>query len=244
MNPFVNNLTFFSTIQSAFCSFGTFNGLLYLLHRAISRVSRGKGKLLKYYLVCQPVKNNSVLKKNRGKSITTKLVTSEDPIVKKFPRTKEVIDMRFDQGDICVCAFKNDTFYGYLWISLDTYHEDEVNCIYNTLPKEKTSWDYDVYIEPRYRLTPTFAKLWDTANEFLTKRKINFTVSRISAYTPHSLRSHSHLDASVVGTALFFSIPYMQIMFASCPPFISFSSNSPPTLTIDIEKKLAIKHTK
>jgi len=71
------------------------------------------------------------------------------------------------QGAICLGAFKNDELLGYAWILLGTYEEDEVRCFFVPMPEGESAWDFDIYLDPKYRIGFAFPRLWDEVNTYL-----------------------------------------------------------------------------
>lgn len=120
-------------------------------------------------------------------------------------------------------AFKDQQFIGFIWLVFDCYQEDEVRAHFIPSPIENTAWDFDIYINPDFRLGMTFACLWDEANNFLMMNKRNWTYSRISAFNTESLKSHSYLGAKSFGSALFFCTKKWQITIATLFPYFHLS---------------------
>ncbi len=203
---------------------GWFNASLYVLNRLLSIVSHHRIRLYKYYLIAQPVANESLLPSNRKSRVTIREINEKDEIIQNFPRPINVIHNRFKSGARCLVAIKDNEFIGFLWFLLDSYQEDEVRARYTPFPSEKTAWDFDVYVAPNFRLSRTFAHLWSEANNILRERKIIWSCSRISAFNNNSLRSHKCLGARFLGSALFVCIGKWQLSFASIYPYFHISS--------------------
>ena len=225
-------------LRSTFETFGFVNGMLYFIDRSLARISYNRIRLFKYYLVIQTVPESPLLSPRRGKSISIRRITAEESEVVDFPRPRHVIESRYKQNGYCLAAFKDHEIVGYLWLNFTAYEEDEVRSRFIPLPQRKAVWDYDVYVKPRYRLSPIFARLWDEANRLLRERKIKWTISRISAFNPGSISSHARMDSIRVGFAVFICVGNAQFMIASVYPYVHIScrKTSYPHIYLNAEK--------
>lgn len=205
-------------------SIGWTDGCIYLAARAIQALSGGRAELRKYYFVSQPVAAAPLLPKNRGASIVVELIDRRHPLVSAFPRPSQVIAERFDNNATCFIATKNGEFVGFLWLQAGSYREDEVRCLFTPLPAERAIWDFDVHIEPSYRSSFAFARLWDTANQYLRDRGVCWSVSRISAFNAGSINAHARLGAFPIGAACFLQGRTWQLTLSFSPAFCHFSS--------------------
>jgi len=215
---------------------GLCNGALYLFARLLGRVSKQHIRLLKYYFVAQPVASE-IKAPAAGGTLNVVQVDATHPVTQAFPRPPEVIARRFRDGARCFVAFRGNEFAGFLWLQEGRYIEDEVRCIYCPTPKHLAAWDYDVYVEPQFRLSRTFARLWESAHEYLRERGYKWTMSRISAFNRQSLASHQKLGAVVLGSGVFLVIARWQIGFFSMRPFVHVS------LTKHTVPKIALRTT-
>lgn len=217
---------------------GPVNGLLYLLNRFLIRISNGKLRIIVYYLIAQPVPKRALLPPHRGQNIQVRRIEAHDPEAAKFPRPHSVLQARYDRQGLCLAAYKEGKFVGFLWLNLAPYHEDEVRCLFTPHPAGAAAWDYDVYIEPDHRLGLAFARLWDAAYRLLREHNIAWSVSRISAFAPASLASHNRLGGMRIGVASFICAGPAQIMIASVAPYlhVSFSPASCPRLILDVSR--------
>jgi hypothetical protein len=155
-----------------------------------------------------------------------------------FPRPQAVIEWRYRSGYICFAATIKDHFAGFLWLSFGHYFEDEVRCQYELTNTRNCAWDFDVYVDPAFRMGRTFSRLWDTANHYLADRGIIWSLSRISAFNAMSLRSHSRLGAIQIHTATFICCGPFQLAWFNTRPFLHLSLHSRfiPKLRIDISR--------
>jgi GNAT superfamily N-acetyltransferase len=209
--------------QGPFALFGWLDGSLYLIGRALEKLSGGRFRLVKYVFVAQPVSDKPVLSSSSAGSLVVRRTHASDAVVAHFPRPKRVIDWRFADGAICFTATKSDRFVGFLWLHDHPYEEDEVHCLFSPVADDGAAWDYDVYVEPEYRAGRAFVRLWDTAHEYLRARGIGWTMSRISAFNPGSLASHERMGGRRLGSALFLCLGPLQIASATTGPYLSVS---------------------
>jgi GNAT superfamily N-acetyltransferase len=201
--------------------FGWLDGSLYLAGRALEKLSGGRFRLVKYFLVAQPVPAKALLPARSTGELLIRRTESDDPVVPSFPRPASVISWRFADGGLCFTATKGDRFVGFLWLHEHPYAEDEVHCLFVPTPREKAVWDYDVYVEPEYRVGRAFVRLWDTAYEYLRGRGVRWTMSRISAFNPGSLASHERMGARRIGSATFVCLGPLEIASATTGPYLS-----------------------
>jgi len=205
---------------------GWVNTCLVILNRLLVGGSRGAIRIYKYLLIAQPVGNQPFLAPARGRKIAIRQIDRHDPVIQFFPRPMSTIDERFKNGAICLVAFKDEEFAGFIWLMLGTYQEDEVRVRYIPLPAKRAAWDFDVYVAPNYRLGFTFLRLWDEANRLLNENGFEWSCSRISSFNPDSLRSHTGLGAVVLGQAVFIQLAHWQVTLSSIRPYINISLDS------------------
>ena len=215
---------------------GWCDGGLYLVSRMLERVTQGRVRLLKYYFVAQPVRLRPSAASGERDNLVIVKVDATHPIVLRLPRPPEVIQKRFRDGAHCFVALRAEEFAGFLWLQHGRYDEDEVRCIYYPLPADRAVWDYDVYVDPGFRLTRTFMRLWDAAHGYLSGEGYRWTMSRISAFNKHSLSSHQRLGAVFLGSGLFLVIARVQVSFFTALPFVhvSLGGNSAPELKLRV----------
>lgn len=212
---------------------GLVDGLFYGLDRVSARLTRDRLRLRCYYLVAQPVPEADWLPPGRGRRIEVRRIMPHDISVADFPRPREVIEDRYRQGSICFAAFCEDRMVGFIWLLLAIYREDEVRCWFRPEPHGTAAWDFDVYVDPAWRIGPAFGRLWDEANRYLKAQGVHWTMSRISAFNGPSLASHRRLHARFLGRANFLVLGRMQIMLANIAPYVyaSLDPDGGPTLT-------------
>ena len=223
----INNVVkIYRYISQSIPAIGWMNTGFLVLHRLLSKISYGNIRIFKYQLVAQPVNNKSFLPLARGKKIVVRQIDEEDSIIHHFPRPISVIRERFKNGAICLVAFKDEEFLGFIWLMLGPYQEDEVRARYIPLPARQAAWDFDVYVNPHYRLGFTFLRLWDEANRLLSKNGFTWSCSRISSFNLKSSKSHASLGAVIFGQVVFIELVDWQVTLASIKPYIHFSLKS------------------
>jgi hypothetical protein len=221
-------------VRSAIGDWGWFATALYAFDRASTRVFRGKLRVYFYRLEVQPVPVKPLLPPHRGRQFVIRALTNTDLALTHIPRPQSVIQDRFRQGGICLGAFQGEQLVGQLWMQFNAYREDEVRCLFCLIPPQKLAWDYDVFVDPQFRASFVFARLWDEAFNILRSQGIEWSASRVSAWNTTSLKSHARLGAREVGCALFFVIGKVQLTLANTQPFVhlSFSDAQVPHLNI------------
>jgi len=222
--------------SQAYREMGLINLLFYALDRLLSRISNNNFRLYKYLLVVQGVKAKPILASHRANKICIKNISQHEANELSFPRPHKVIESRYHQSAHCLGAFSEDELVGFIWFNFGDYVEDEVRCIFSPQPTAKLAWDYDIYIAPNYRNGLTFVKLWDAANQFMREKKIEYSMSRISAFNSQSIASHKRMGAIKLGSAIFICLGKIQIFLATVPPYVhvSASDKAGPTIVLNV----------
>ncbi|MCA8905483.1 MAG: GNAT family N-acetyltransferase [Halioglobus sp.] len=222
------------SVRENFRQLGGANALLYLVDRVLRAITGSRARLVRYLLVAQPVPADPVEAMRQSLASKVREVGGDDPVVKYFPRPAAVIARRFADGSVCYVAEVRDRFAGYLWLAFNGYDEDEVRCRYEFAEPALSAWDYDVYVEPDFRLGRTFARLWETANQRLANRGVRWSFSRISAFNAGSLAAHRHMGLQTLFAATFVCLGPLQLTFTGTAPFVhlSFSDKSRPVLRL------------
>ena len=191
-------------------------------------------RIFRYYFVAQPVPTASFLPSRLGQSIEIRKLQPDDAALSDLPIDASVLQYRFDQDAVCFGAFQGEAIIGCLWLCLSAYNEDEVRCSYRLEPEKSTAWDFDVYVAPASRGGFAFLRLWDAANAYLRERKVDWSLSRISAFNPDSLSAHQNLGARRFASAIFFQLGKLQLMVSSLRPFVhlSVSDSGAPLLAL------------
>ena len=220
-----------AAIKRTFRELGSLDAVLYYLSEVMLRTTGRRARIVRYCLVAQPVPERPLVARSDPNTLIRQIFPG-DPLIGDFPRAPEIIDMRLARGDICLAAAVNGQFAGFLWIAFDAYDEDEVRCRYD-LVGEVLSWDYDVHVEPRFRLGRTFPRLWDAANALLREKGIRWSISRISLFNPASLNSHARLGTRLLCKAGFVILGPLQLSFiGNFVPHFSLHDVSRPKLML------------
>lgn len=202
---------------------GLVNGPMYLLDRFFSRATGSRVRLVKYRVVAQPVGGASAESIRAGGSSAVEDAAPGHPLAAMFPRPAAVIAKRHANGARCLVATVKAQFAGYLWWQRGHYDEDEVRCRYVLAQPAESAWDFDVYVEPRYRLGRTLAVLWQGADQRMHSKGVRWTFSRISSFHADSLASHARLGAVTVAPARFWATGRVQPELFGQPPYAHLS---------------------
>ena len=213
---------------------GAGNASLYALSRLLSALFGERVRIVKYYFAAQPVSGAQ----GAGTSGSFELQWAErdSPLFSQVDRPPKVIAARFAMGARCLAATVNGSeLAGFLWFVIGPYDEDEVRARFIPSPPGTASWDFDVTILPRFRMGRLFSYLWRRASGELAGQGVTHSVSRISAFNPVSIASHTRLGARLVGKATFVCIGNWEMMRASMPPrwHVSWRESQRPTLYIE-----------
>ena len=228
----MTTFTAWQRFRSLVQELGAIASFLYLMDRALRRISRGWG-LHYYQFVAQPLSDQPRLAPTRGKAFTFLLLQEAASVLEELNRPPAVIRDRFSQGAQCLVATKNETLVGCIWFIRGAYAEDEVRADY-LLPQDGSCvWDFDVFIAEPERLGFLFAKQWDVFDALLRPQGIRHTVSRINAFNRRSIASHRSLGAQDCGQALFLHFGSLQCMVSSQRPFLAFGGR--PKLHIGLK---------
>jgi len=209
-------------ISGPFREFGPVAGLLYATDRVLSSLSP-QLRLHVYELMVQPIADKSLLSGRLGKQLEVREIKAGDPALALMPVRPEVIPARFAQNSTCLGAFRKGVLIGYMWFCDRKYEEDEVRCTYVLGRERESVFDFDFYIFPEHRMGLGFVGLWNGAIDFLSRRGIRYTFSRLTHFNIASRRAHQHFGWKVVGRALFLRVWKLEIMAATLFPFVHVS---------------------
>lgn len=230
-------------LTSPFKEFGLFAGLIYLFDQAIARLSTSL-RLFFYELMIQPIPLDAFLPARITASLEFREIKRQDPDLEKIQVPREIIEFRFDQGAICLGAYKEQELIGYIWFSFETYAEDEVRCTFVLHPKDESVFDFDLYVFPDYRLGYGFVSLWDGANVFLRNQGVRYTYSRLSRFNTSSRRAHAHLGWKCVGRCLFLKIWNAELMLATVSPYVHLAVSTGSRVRIDMRPDVLVGSSK
>src|SRR5258706_5694113 len=174
-------------ISGPFRKFGRAAGLLYAIDRVLSILSPG-WRLYFYELMVQPITDKPLLPGAFAKQLEIREIKAGDPELALMPVRPDAMQDRFTQNAVCLGAFRKDALIGYMWFCARTYNEDEVRCTYILGPERESVFDFDFYLFPEHRMGLGFVGLWNGANEFLNRRGIRYTFSRLTRFNLTSRR--------------------------------------------------------
>ena len=209
-------------ISGPFREFGYAAGLFYAIDRVLSSLSP-RLRLYVYELMVQPITNKPLLPVALDKQLEIREIKAADPEMALMLVRPEVIQARLAQNAVCLGAFRKGVLIGYMWFCNQTYDEDEVRCTFVLGRARESVFDFDFYLFPEHRMGLGFVGLWNGANEFLSRRGIHYTFSRLTRFNVASRRAHQHLGWKVVGRALFLRAWRLEIMAATLFPFVNVS---------------------
>jgi len=229
-----------ASLRATLRSLGWVDGLTYVLAQSLLVVSRGSGRVIKYYLVVQPLQPSTPVPSRRGGTIKVREIGPDDPLLDDMPQPASTNAYRFRQGARCLVALKGGELAGFMWWVEGPYEEDEVRCLFVPEPVGRSVWDFGVYVSPANRLGPTFFRLWDAASRRLFAKGYRYTCSRISAFNPASLAAHRRLGAQVVGQRLFICLGRLQLSLSRQHPWmhLSVGNNVRPTVKVGPRENL------
>ncbi|MBK9363221.1 MAG: GNAT family N-acetyltransferase [Rubrivivax sp.] len=184
--------------------------LAYAAHRLLQRASGGRAAVVPYGLYAQPLGGNAAALRPEPSTVVQQ-IDAGHPLNELLPRPAEVIARRHQQGDQCHVAVVKGQLAGTIWIARGHYDEDEVRCRYLLTEPAISAWDYDVYVEPKYRLGRTMARLWSAVDRHLSDIGVCWSFSRISRFNTGSVSSHARLGAVEIGRATFVVLGSLQL---------------------------------
>lgn len=210
-----------STLRQRYRELGPADTLLKALDAGLRRLHRRLG-LARYYLMAQPVPERPLLSRGRG-SLAIRALAPGDPALAQLPRPRAVIDERLEAGGLCLAALSpgDGRLLGSLWLLFAPCREPEHRCLLRPPAAPPCALDVDVYIAPEARGGLTFVQLWDAANAHLRERGIEWSLSRISAFNPRSLRAHERLGARRTGSLVYLELGTYELLCSTRRPYIA-----------------------
>lgn len=218
--------------------------LAYATDRVLSKVSSGRVRFLALRFFLQPLPAKPLAPIRGGDPVSVMPITEGAFEAAAFGRPPEAIRDRYRDGSICIAATRDEELLGFMWLQRGTLRERVVRCHMEAEPKDKVVWDYDFFIQPRYRLGRLFGRLWDTASDLLRSQGIGGTVSWIRLENRASEKAHARLGAKRIGWASFLTLGGYQLMLASFRPYVSLTRpGTPAALRIDVSALIGADNT-
>jgi hypothetical protein len=190
-------------LRSAWREYGTLGLAFRAVAASLATASAGRLRVVWYVLCAQPVRNDWRLPSRMGKDIEVRRVEPHDPVLAQPPRPPDVIAARFAQGAICIAAHRDGELLGFLWLCPRRYFEDEVRCVFVIGDADEGWWDFDVWVAQAHRNGIVFARLWQSAHDYLRGVNARYTCSRIAGANAASMAAHWRLGAVTLGHAIF-----------------------------------------
>jgi hypothetical protein len=209
-------------LATPFIEFGPLAGALYLVERALQRLSP-ELRLYCYELMVQPISDEPLLPARWAQQIEIREIKRGDPEIALMPARPEIKESRFAQSAICLGAFRKRELIGYIWFCFKTYEEDEARCTFVLKPEDQAVFDFDLHVFPEHRMGLGFLGVWHGASKVLRSRGINFSYSRLTRFNLASRRAHARLGWKRVGSALFLRAWRIEVMAATIFPYVSLS---------------------
>lgn len=208
-------------LRSDLRSMGLGGWLSYAVDRALVKITGGRAGfcLLRFYV--QPVPASPLVPVRAGDPVQVGPIDRRTVDEAAFKRPAGAVTARFDAGSTCIAAIRRGELRGYMWLQPGTLAERIVRCDMRAEPVSRVVWDYDFFIEPRYRLGRLFGRLWDAAGSHLRERGIDATVSWVHLHNRASAQAHARLGARPIGWAAFLELFGHQFMISSMHPTFS-----------------------
>jgi hypothetical protein len=200
--------------------FGLADTCVFLGNRALQAISGGHWRLLKYYIVAQPVPAPREAAPRRPGGLEVRVLTPDEIIALEWPRPPHVIARRLADGAQCVAAFSKGQMIGFQWTLVGPYEEDEVRTRFVPEPAGQAAWDFDIFVLPEYRIGRAFMRMWEETNARLHEGGVRWTMSRISAFALESRRSHARMQAKEVGACLYLCLGRLQFSLFDRQPIV------------------------
>lgn len=205
---------------------------LYVVHKGLQALSGGRMRLVPYVFYAQPLGRASGPALRPDPHTVLVELLHGDSRMADLPRPPDVLAARFAAGGRCHAAWVKGRFAGTIWLARGHYDEDEVRCRYVLGDPAVSAWDYDVYVDPAFRLGRTMARLWAHVDAELSAQGVRWSFSRISMFNAASIQSHARLGARPVGWAVFVAAGRWQWAVRPGFPWVSFSGRRQPTVVL------------
>jgi hypothetical protein len=223
-------------LRSTAKRFGYSQGLIYFCNRVLARIFGPRVFIQHYYFIALATDTPIPLPRRLASKITTSILSISEIPSLNVPRPQEKLRARLREGSICLVSRKSGAFAGFIWLKRGVYLEDEVRSRFDLSYDPRAVWDYDLYISPSFRNSAAFLKIWHDTLRFLRKEDVRWSISRISAFAPESLRAHLRLGGTIIGGAYYIRFFAAQLTLLSQRPFVHLSlrDQSPPSIMLRV----------
>ncbi len=220
--PLSTRSSWWRRIVSPIGEFGAILGSIYVVGRVLARISSHLSILI-YELVVQPIPQTPILPQRLARNLTARELQPGDPDLGVVLAPSRVQQMRFAQRAICLATYSKSDIIGYIWLCFGSYEEDEARCTFVVSPSETAVFDFDLVVLPQYRMGLGFAGLWHCTSEYLSRRGIRCTFSRITRFNVASRRAHAHLGCKKVGDLVVLKLWSVEILVSTVAPYFHVS---------------------
>lgn len=205
--------------REPFRRFGLAIGLLYVVHRALNRLSSSFG-VYPYQIFMQPLSQAPLLPLALAKNLRRESLFPGHPLLDIVQVPQVVLKERFAGGAQGLVALRRDDPLGYAWWRRSSYHESEVRCVFEIDDKEVAVFDFDVFVLPAHRMGLGFISVWHVLMEHLGSIGVTHSYSRISEFNLASLRAHTRLGGQVIDRIIFIRLGLLSVALIRRLPFV------------------------
>lgn len=199
------------------------NAVLYVINRIGERLLGGRFSVFKIHFVVHVLPETAAAPRVRKGRMDIRHLRTDEAVAAGISFPEPLIESRMADEAWCVAAFMDDRVVGYRWMQLTPHRDEELRCRFVPEPAGRVAWCWNFYIDPKYRGTRVFTRLWDETFVLVRKLGAKGTVSWGSALTPRLLAAESKLGAKEIGRALIWRLGPWQLLIGNLPPRIHFS---------------------
>lgn len=137
-----------------------------------------------------------------------------------------VLAWRFDQGCVCVGAFRGADLVGLAWIAHRVFAEDEVRATY--ILRDGCGWDLGMEVLPQFRGSRAVLAVLAALGTVMAGQGLCRTISRIADSNGGSLSAHKKLGCRILGSAVFVNVFGVQFCFSRlrAAPHVGWTANT------------------
>lgn len=222
-------------IGDALARYGWWNGFIFLFARGLERVSIGRARLLRFFVLARPIGDRSAERPAGDDQVIVREIDASSRLLDQIPGDHMALHRRLQTGNVCIAASTEDRFLGHLWLRRARHDEEDARALYVLDPSHKAMWGFDVRVEddePSGRSIAT--RLWDGADDYMRAHGVEWTVSRIPAFAPSTHDPEDARSALRIASITFLKLGNAQLGVFTCSPYLSLSwrSRSRPRILI------------